>query len=93
MMVGAAFGLDVGQRSGILDTEDGIYVIMSLAHTKADSTKFVKELDEYRAKSVSAARQERVRSYLAALRNAAKVVDRREQVLQQAASQQAPPDV
>jgi peptidyl-prolyl cis-trans isomerase D len=93
LVVGAAFGLDVGQRSGILDTEEGIYVIQPLAHTKADSTKFVKELDEYRARSVSAARQERVRSYLAALRNAAKVVDRREKVMQQAASQQTQPGV
>jgi peptidyl-prolyl cis-trans isomerase D len=93
LVVGAAFGLDVGQRSGILDTEEGIYVIQPLAHTKADSTKFVKDLDEYRARSVSAARQERVRSYLAALRNAAKVVDRREKVMQQAASQQTQPGV
>jgi peptidyl-prolyl cis-trans isomerase D len=87
MVVGTAFGLDVGQRSGILDTKDGIYIIQSLAHTKADSAKYVKEIDQYRARSVNAARQERVRSYLSALRSAAKVVDRREQVLQQAADQ------
>jgi hypothetical protein len=93
MVVGAAFGLDVGQRSGILDTKDGIYVLQALAHTKADSTKFVKELGEYRARAVNAARQERVRSYLAALRDAAKIVDNREKVLQQAASQQAQPGV
>ncbi|HEU5303308.1 MAG TPA: peptidylprolyl isomerase, partial [Gemmatimonadales bacterium] len=82
MVVGTAFGLDVGQRSGILDTKDGIYIIQTLAHTKADSAKFVKELDQYRAQSVNAARQERVRSYLSALRGAAKVVDRRDRVLQ-----------
>jgi peptidyl-prolyl cis-trans isomerase D len=93
LVVGTAFGLDVGQRSGILDTKDGIYVLQSLARTKADSTKFVKELEEYRARSVNAARQERVRNYLAALRNAAKIVDNREKVLQQAASQQPQPGV
>jgi peptidyl-prolyl cis-trans isomerase D len=93
LVVGTAFGLEVGKRSGILDTDEGIYVIQSLAHTKADSTKFVKELDEYRAQWVNAARQERVRSYLAALRDAAKVVDRRDKVLQQAAAQQAQPGV
>jgi peptidyl-prolyl cis-trans isomerase D len=81
-VVGTAFGLEVGQRSGILDTEDGIYVLQSLAHTKADSAKFVKELDEYRARSVNAARQERVRSFLSALRKSAKVVDNRDKVLQ-----------
>ena len=93
LVVGAAFGLDVEQRSGILDTEDGIYILRSLAHTKADSAKFVKELDEYRARSVNAARQERVRSYIGALRSAAKIVDNRDKVLQQDTAQQAQPGV
>jgi peptidyl-prolyl cis-trans isomerase D len=82
LVVGTAFGLDAGQRSGILDTKDGIYVLQTVTHTKADSTKFVKELDQYRARAIGAARQERVRSYLTALRGAAKIVDNRERVLQ-----------
>ena len=82
LVVGTAFGLDAGQRSGILDTKDGIYVLQTVTHTKADSTKFVKELDEYRARAIGAARQERVRAYLAALRGAAKIVDNRDKVLQ-----------
>lgn len=82
MVVGTAFGLDAGKRSGILDTKDGLYVLQTVAHTKADSTKFVKELDQYRARAVNAARQERVRSYLAALQSAAKIVDNRDKVLQ-----------
>jgi peptidyl-prolyl cis-trans isomerase D len=82
LVVGTAFGLDAGQRSGVLDTKDGIYVLQTITHTKADSTKFVKGLDEYRARAIGAARQERVRSYLTALRGAAKVVDNREKVLQ-----------
>ena len=83
VVVGTAFGLDVGQRSGMLDTKDGIYFVQSLEHTKADSAKFVKELDTYRASMISAARQDRVRSYLEALRQSAKVVDDRKKVLQQ----------
>lgn len=82
MVVGTAFALEAGQRSGILDTKDGLYVIQAVARTKADSAKFVNELDQYRARSVNAARQERVRSYLSALRNAAKIVDNRDRVLQ-----------
>jgi peptidyl-prolyl cis-trans isomerase D len=84
IVVGTAFGLKVGQRSGILDTKDGIYVIEALAHTKADSTKFVKDLEEYRNRILNLARQERVRNYLTALRNAAKIVDNRDKVLQTA---------
>ena len=55
-----------------------------LEHTKADSAAFVKELDTYRAQMITCARQDRVRSYLEALRQAAKVVDDRKKVLQQA---------
>jgi peptidyl-prolyl cis-trans isomerase D len=82
MVVGTAFGLEAGQRSGILDTKDGLYVLETVSHTKADSAKFVKELDQYRARAVNAARQERVRNYIVALQNAAKVVDNRDKVLQ-----------
>jgi peptidyl-prolyl cis-trans isomerase D len=83
IVVGAAFGLEVGQRSGMLDTKDGIYFIKVLEHARADSAAFLKELDKYRAQMINLARQERVRSYLQALRENAKVVDNRKQVLQQ----------
>jgi peptidyl-prolyl cis-trans isomerase D len=82
VVVGTAFGLDVGKRSGILDTKDGIYVLETLQHVKADSAAFVKELDQYRAKNINLARQERVQNYIAALRSAAKIVDNRDKVLQ-----------
>jgi peptidyl-prolyl cis-trans isomerase D len=84
VVVGTAFGLDVGQRSGMLDTKDGIYFMKALEHTKADSAAFAKGLDNYRAQMVRLAQQDRVRSYLEALRQNAKVVDDRKKVLQQA---------
>jgi peptidyl-prolyl cis-trans isomerase D len=90
VVVGAAFGLQAGARSGILDTKDGIYVVETLVHTKADSTKFAKELDQYRARLINLAKQERVRNYLTALRKAAKIVDNRGKVFQTSAPQ-APP--
>jgi hypothetical protein len=82
VVVGTAFGLDVGQRSGLLDTKQGIYLLKVLEHTKADSSEFVKGLDEYRGRMIGLARQERVRSFLQALRQSAKVVDDRKKVLQ-----------
>ena len=82
VVVGTAFGLQAGQRSGVLDTKDGIYVVEALSRTKADSAKFVKELDVYRARAISTAKQERVRNYLTDLRDAAKIVDNRDKVLQ-----------
>jgi peptidyl-prolyl cis-trans isomerase D len=83
VVVGTAFGLDVGQHSGPIDSKDGIYFLKALEHTKADSAAFLKDLDKYRAHMISLARQERVRSYLEALRQSAKVVDDRKKVLQQ----------
>jgi peptidyl-prolyl cis-trans isomerase D len=87
VVVGTAFGLKAGERSGILDTKEGIYVLETLEHTKADSAAFVKGLDEYRARAINLARQERVRNYITALRSAAKIVDNRDKVLQTAPSQ------
>jgi peptidyl-prolyl cis-trans isomerase D len=83
VVVGTSFGLDVGKTSGLLDTKQGIYVLKVLEHTKADSAAFLKELDSYRSRMINLARQDRVRSYLDALRQAAKVVDDRKKVLQQ----------
>ena len=62
VVVGTAFGLDVGQRSGLLDTKDGIYFMKALEHTKADSAAFTKDLESYRAQMIRAAQQDRVRS-------------------------------
>jgi hypothetical protein len=90
VVVGAAFGLDAGKRSGILDTKDGIYVLETLQHTKADSAAFAKGLVEYRARTINLARQERVRNYITALRSAAKIVDNREKVLQTGGPQPQP---
>ena len=94
IVVGTAFGLDKGQRSGLLDTPDGLYVMESLERTRADSAKFVKELDEYRTKMIDLARQARVRGYMAALRESARIVDNRAKLRQQqqeAAQTQPPP--
>jgi peptidyl-prolyl cis-trans isomerase D len=88
-VVGTAFGLDVGQRSGLLDTPEGMYVVKVLEHTKADSAQFAKEVDEYRSKMINLARQDRIRGYMGALRESATIVDNRAKLQQQL--QQAPP--
>ena len=89
VVVGTAFGLKEGERSGVLDTKDGIYVIETLQHIKADSAQFTKDLEQYRARLINVAKQERVRNYLTALRKSAKIVDNRAKVLQQTGSPQA----
>jgi peptidyl-prolyl cis-trans isomerase D len=94
-VVGTAFGLDEGQRSGLLETPDGMYVMKVLKHTEADSAAFVKSLEEYRSKMINLVRQDRIRGYMGALRQAAKIVDNRarlqQQQQQQATQTQQPP--
>jgi peptidyl-prolyl cis-trans isomerase D len=82
-VVGAAFGIDQGKRSGVIETKDGLYVIEVLEHTKADSAAFNKDLEQFRQQAQIAARQERVQVYLAGLRQKADIKDQRSKVLQQ----------
>src|SRR5690606_41392696 len=42
-------------------TEEGIYVLRVISRTPADSAEFVKGVDEYRARQIQAARQDRDR--------------------------------
>jgi peptidyl-prolyl cis-trans isomerase D len=91
VVVGAAFGLKQGERSGILETDEGLYVIQVLNRTPADSAAFTKELDQVRARSVMAAKQDRVRMYIQGLRDKATIVDNRAEVLQQGRQQQQLP--
>lgn len=83
VLVGAAFGLAPGERSGLLETNDGIYIIQSLGITRADSAEFTTKLNDLRQQLMMQARQDRVRAYLDALRQAATIVDRRNEVLRQ----------
>jgi peptidyl-prolyl cis-trans isomerase D len=94
IVVGTAFGLEKGQRSGLLETAEGLYVLEALERTPADSAKFTKELDEYRSKMIDLARQDRIRGYMGALRESARIVDNRaklQQQQQQAAQTPLPP--
>ena len=77
VLTGAAFGLPAGRMSGLLDTDDGMYLVKVLEKTPADTAAFQNDLDEFRGQMIRLARQERVRSYLDALRKAAVVVDQR----------------
>lgn len=91
MVVGVAFGLEEGRRSGLLDTPDGMYVLQVLEHTPADSTQFTKALGEYRTRMINLARQARIQGYLGALRESAKIVDNRAKLQQQQQQATQPP--
>ncbi len=90
-VVGAAFALKPGEHTGAIETKDGIYVLQGVARTPADSAAFVAKLEEYRRDAIRAARQNRVRNYLLALREAAKIKDNRQKLYEQSRNQPALP--
>jgi peptidyl-prolyl cis-trans isomerase D len=76
-VIGAAFGLGVGQVGGPYDASGGIYFVEPVSRKLADSTKFAAGLEQQRLQVLQAARRDRVQQVVAALREDAKVDDRR----------------
>lgn len=90
VVVGAAFALQPGERSGVITTDEGLYVLQAVSRTPADREAFKAQIESFRPRAFLAARQERVRNYLQALRDAATVEDDREDIYRRSQQQQAP---
>ncbi len=80
LVTGTAFGLQVGERSGLIKGRDGYYVAQVRARHLADSAAWLAQRDAQRDQLIQAARQARYRAYVEGLRAKAKVVDRRNEV-------------
>ena len=91
-VVGAAFGLGVGQTGGPITTPYATYFIRPLNRTVADSSAFVAQKDALRAQAIQQAQQARVQLILSSIRDAANVDDRRAELqeAQRKAQAQAP---
>lgn len=79
-VVGAAFGLPLGTIGGPYDTDLGIFFIQPTERWIADSAAYEAHKDAVRAELVQQEQQNRVRQVVAALRERAKIVDRREEM-------------
>jgi len=79
-VIGAAFGLGVGQAAGPIETPEAIYFVEPTAKKPADNAAFEKQLETQRAQVIQAARQARVRDVITALRSNATVIDRRREL-------------
>jgi parvulin-like peptidyl-prolyl isomerase len=88
--VGTAFGLDVEEISDPVVTDSNVYLIQTLERIPADSTAWEEQKADQRARSVAMVQQQRLDQWIAAMREAATIVDRREEVFQQSQSA-APP--
>ncbi|HZD06205.1 MAG TPA: hypothetical protein VE173_14945, partial [Longimicrobiales bacterium] len=82
--VGAAFGLRPGEVSDPVTAERNVFIIEQTARTPADSTAWEAQKDSQRSQLLAQAEQQRVTQWVEGLREAARIVDRRDQVLQPA---------
>ncbi|HET8714115.1 MAG TPA: peptidylprolyl isomerase, partial [Gemmatimonadales bacterium] len=77
VVIGAAFGLRVGERSGVVKGDNGYFIIESQARKLADSTAWLAQRDQQRAQLRQALQQARIQQYLEGVRAKAKITDRR----------------
>lgn len=90
LVLGTAFGLRAGERSGLIKGNDGHYVVQIVTRHTADSAAWLAQRDMQREQVLQTARQARIRSYIEGMRAAAKIVDRRKEMFRpQAAADDA----
>jgi hypothetical protein len=89
VVVGAAFGLKVGERSGVIQGEKGHFIIESLWRKLADSSAWLAQRETQRTQLRQAVQQARIQQYMEGVRAKAKVVDRRKDLFKSQASADA----
>ena len=89
--VGTAFGLDVGEVSDAIEANRNAYVIEKTGSEAADSLAWVEQIEQQRFQAVTVIQQQRLVQWIEALRATARIVDRREQVLNPPDDQQGLP--
>ena len=82
--IGAAFGLPVGTRSGLLTTSTDAFVIQVTERIPADSAAWAGQKEAQRIYVSQQMAQARLSEWLDALRANADIVDQRDEVLQAA---------
>lgn len=79
-IVGAAFALPVGTVSEPIVTDDAVYVIEVNRRVDADRKTFDAAKDQLRGQYLSSMQQGRIQEFVANLKSAAKITDRRKEV-------------
>ncbi len=79
--IGAAFGLEIGEVSGLIETADAFYVIETTDRTEADREAWEAQLPQQRQQVAAALQNQRISEFLDALRQEADVKDNRDEVL------------
>ena len=88
--VGAGFGLYQGQVSDVVSGNSNAFIIELVDYIAADTTLFEEEKEARRAQLVASVQQTRLQDWLRGLRAVARIVDRRDEVLNVDPADQAP---
>jgi len=88
--VGAGFGLNVGEISGVIEASNNAFIIELSDYFAADTTVFEEERVARREELQGFAQQTRLQEWLEGLRDVARIVDRRAEVLAAPGEEQLP---
>jgi len=89
IVLGVAFGLRRGERSGVIADETGWFVLQALARVGADSAAWLKQRDQQRESLLRPVAQARLQQFVGALRADAKIVDRRSEIFRPATASES----
>ena len=76
-VIGTAFGLRVGERSGVVEGDNGYFIVESMGRKLADSSAWLAQRDAQRTQLRQAVQQARIQQFMEGVRAKAKIVDRR----------------
>ena len=79
--VGAGFGLNIGEVAGAVETNNNVFIIELADYFAADSTAFEDQRLVLRDELLGIAQQSRLQNWLQGLREVARIIDRRDEVL------------
>jgi peptidyl-prolyl cis-trans isomerase D len=88
--VGTAFGLDVNEISDPVVSSSNVFLIQTLEKIPADSTAWEEQKETQKAQGIFSVQQQRLEQWISAMKEAADIVDRREEALQAPQGQSAP---
>lgn len=89
--IGVASGLAEGEISDPVSSANNVYIIEMLERIPADSLAWSEQLEMQRSQSLFRVQQQRLEQWLGGLREAADIVDRRDEVFQTSRSRASQP--
>ena len=79
--IGSAFGLRSGEVSEVITTPTNTFIMELVGYVPADSAAWISQRTQQRQTQVFILQQQRLQEWIDALRAAARIIDRRDEVL------------